>query len=767
MNALRSWFTVLPVSALVFSSCQKKEQPAPEAPAEAAQAVPAVTPAATPAVPAEAPAPVAAKELTAGERAAFLGIVGRLSKETESVAALYDGRDIVKRLKSLKTWEFINDTAKEEGTDIEEEVNESADQVGKFLGQEIFFAMGKGSTPQVELLLKLNNRSSYYQTLVATRSLVAGLNSQETELDAELEEDLDEEIDELFEEDFGIATESAMDEMFKELAKELPLIEALAVPPLLIGIKAQDAETLEAAQGQVAGILESLPESLGEGASPLEFSQGGVDFQGYKIAGSFFAEQLGADRESMEEDLDPADVDRLLEALKKKNVVVAAGALDNYLLLFVGGSETEVPLVEKVEDSLAASDELSFVDAYQGKRVAGLLYASEGLAKAGIVGTVKELALGVRDGLAGAEGLGDTRELASLLELIGEKEDALLALSKADATGGLAVIEEGVKLEFFGGVDRGSIDHSASRQLSNLGGGGDVLLFGNWVADAVYTERAREMGEALVETAYAIAEKVAGLELDEEGSPVELQQFQQGFQLFNLKFREDALALWEAVTIADEGLGREAAFVIDLKGKMPPLPGIPQELVDDGKFFRASLISPVTDRSKLKDSWTKIDGSLKNIFKSVSELAGEDIPQLKPMSSEKDGLVTWFFSMPLFTDDFVPSVTLNDKWYVSSTSKNQAVELVAAAEAGGAGDHKDAWFEIDFDVLRKFAGDWVDLVAKDGEAVFPNPDTFADFQEQLPRIKKGLDAFEEFDGLTVSERREDGKLRTSLHFKVR
>ena len=34
----------------------------------------------------------------------------------------------------------------------------------------------------------------------------------------------------------------------------------------------------------------------------------------------------------------------------------------------------------------------------------------------------------------------------------------------------------------------------------------------------------------------------------------------------------------------------------------------------------------------------------------------------KPMSSEKDGFTTWFFSMPFFNDDFLPSVTVGDKW---------------------------------------------------------------------------------------------------------
>ena len=736
MKAFRPWFTVLPVTALVLGSCEKKEQPsAPAAPGEAAKA-PVATPAEAP------PAPV--KALTPGERAAMLGIVGHLSKDTESVMALYDGKDIVKRLRSLKSWEFIRELAKEEdGTDIEAEIAEGAEEAGKFLGQEIFLATGKGTAPQVANLMKLSQRSNYYQMRVLAKAFAAGAKEGDfSGLDS--------------------ASQGAMMEMAKEIGKEMGIIEAAAVPPTLIGVKAQDAESLAMAQQELASGLDQTMGLLGEGAKPLEFTKGGATFKGYKLAGTFLAEQMEAGRKDMEATLEPADVDRLIAAIKTKNLAIAQGTIGDYLMIFVGDNEELCPLADKVEDSLAANEAISFVDGYQGKKLAGFAYGEQGIVKSGLVGSLKDMALGVRDGLAGSEGLGDTRELASLLELVGEKEDALLGLAKADAVGGLAVLEDGVKFELFGGVDRGAMDSDASHKLANLGSSDDVLLFGNWVADAEYSKRAGEYGEALVETAYAIAEKVAGVKSDDE----DLAQFQQGFALFNEKFRTDTIAIWDALSVAGTGLGNETAIVVDLKGTVPPIPGVPQELVDGGRFVRASVVSPVTDRAKLQDSWTKLDGSLKNIFKTASELAGDEIPMQKPMSSEKDGLKTWFFSMPFFNDDFLPSVTVSDKWFVASTSKTQALDLAVSADKA-AGDRKGAWFELDFDTLRKFTGDWVTLLEKNGEAALGGPEAFEEFKTQLPRIKKGLAAFEEFDQLSVYERREGGKLRNTVHFKVR
>ena len=172
MKAFRPWFTVLPATALVLSGCEKKEQQsAPAAPGEVAQVPGTGAPeAAVPAV----------KALTPGERAAMLGIVAHLSKDTESVMALYDGKDIVKRLKSLKTWEFIREVAKEEGgADPEEEMAEGAEMAGKFLGQEMFIATGKGTGTQLENLFNLQHRINYYQFRFLTKSFTDRLKGED------------------------------------------------------------------------------------------------------------------------------------------------------------------------------------------------------------------------------------------------------------------------------------------------------------------------------------------------------------------------------------------------------------------------------------------------------------------------------------------------------------------------------------------------------------------------------------------------------------
>jgi len=736
MKPFRTWWSVLPASALVLGACGKKEQ----------EKVPAAAPgevATTPAKAADTPAPVV-KGLTAGERAAMLGIVGQLSKDTESVMALYDGKEIVKRLKSLKTWEFIREVAKEEnGTDPEDEIAPGAEEAGKFLGQEIFIATGKGTAPQLENLMKIGRRMNYYQMKMLTQSFNEGAK----------EGDLSK---------VGDPDEESMTAMAKELGKDIPLIDSLAMPPMLIGIKAADAETLGKAQEQLGSSLEMAFGMMGEGAKPVEFTKGGVAFKGYKLEGSFFAEQMEQGRADMEQMFEPGDVDRLIAAIKKKNLVVAHGSVKDYLMLYTGDSEESCPLAESLDDSLAANDAISYVDGYKDKKLVGFLYGDKGVTEALVAGSLKDMAQGIRDGLAGTDLYGDTRELATLLDMVGEKEDAVLALAKSDTLGGLIVLEDGVKFELFGGNDHGAIDHAAEHKLAKLGSQEDVLLFANWVSDKEYSKRASEYGEVIVETAYAMAEKVAGLNIE---TP-EFEKFKQGFGLFNEKFRTDTLSMWEALSTAESGLGTEAALVVDLKGKMPKFPGITQEVGDNGKFFRATLVSPVTDRAKLGESWVKLDGSLKSIFKTVSEMSGSEIPMQDPLTSEKNNIASYFFALPFTNDDFIPSVTVSDKWFAASTSKLQALDLVTSADSA-TGDRKGAWMEFDFDTLRKFTSEWVTLLEKNGEAMVGGPEKFEEFKKQIPRIQKGLAAIEEFDSVSASERMEDGKLRSTLHFKMR
>jgi hypothetical protein len=185
---------------------------------------------------------------------------------------------------------------------------------------------------------------------------------------------------------------------------------------------------------------------------------------------------------------------------------------------------------------------------------------------------------------------------------------------------------------------------------------------------------------------------------------------------------------------------------------------VPQSVADDAKFPRISVVSPVTDRTKLAAAWEKMNDGIAGVLKEVGALQGQEIPMQKPISSERDGYTTWFFSMPFFTDDFMPSVTVGDEWFAASTSKNQALDLLAKAGGGEAG--KGLRMHVNFAALATFANETLEIIAK-------HPDAVPVDEDDMEQIRKLAAALADFDKLSVHVRRDDGQLRSSIHFKTR
>ena len=261
--------------------------------------------------------------------------------------------------------------------------------------------------------------------------------------------------------------------------------------------------------------------------------------------------------------------------------------------------------------------------------------------------------------------------------------------------------------------------------------------------------------ETLLETVYAGAMKMSELPI-EDG---DFEEFKGYLQLFDTKFRTDLLAFWDGFSNGFDGsLGQERAFVVDLAGSMPAFPGVPQEMVDSAKFPRATWIAPVVDRNKLAGSWEKMNSSLTSITKTVSEMMEQEIPMQKPMSSDTDGSKTWFFPMPFFNDDFLPSVTVNDKWFAASSSKLQATDLIKKANAGGATSN-GAVIRADFSKIHQYAKEMAGLMAKGGEDLPVDKD-------DLEKASTVIDAFEDIESMDIRVRRVGGQLRSSFHFKV-
>jgi hypothetical protein len=758
----RAIWLVVPAVAIGLGACKKKEEvKVPEAPAAVA----------TPATPTPEPAPaVKTPALSPEERAAKLGFVKHLPQDTEVVMAFHNGSKSAGRIQSSKLWKLVqaemgmiggagaDEPAAEEEMDEDFELPEGEQDAtsqaapedpapepmgpAALFGTEFTIALGKTAGEQTGNLFTLNRRMGYFQMRALAKSFVASVKSG----------------------DFSSVSEALSAQYGPELFKDLladpesgvALFEKMKMPPLYIAFRTK-ASAREAAARQLSDLIANLG-MLGEMVEPVEVEKAGAKFTGHKISGAKISASMAEERKGMEEMMEPATADKLIASIAKKDLVVASGTLGDYAVLFIGSSTDDMNFATDTASSLVASDTLAFTDPYAAKELAAVIYGQKAALDTltAATGGLSDMAGGLRDGLAGSEGLGDTRDLETLLRMVGERETALRKLAANDALGMVAFFEDGLKIECQGGSDNGAADWKSPNQLASLGDAEDVVLFANMTSDAAYDEKARAYLEALMETAYAAAMKVSELKVDD----AKMAQFTETAKMFDTKFRPDVVAMWDTLS-GDFGnsLGNESALVIDLKGSMPALPGVPQAVVDEAKFPRISMVAPVTDRAKLAASWQQMNASTTSIMAKISELTKQDIPMQKPISSDKDGFTTWFFSMPFFNDDFMPSVTVGDKWFAASTSKNQALDLVNKAAKGGE-TRNGLWLTVNFNALRKFSDETIKVLEKNKDALGMDSD-------DLKKAAKFISATEDMDKLTVHARREGGVLRSSVHFKTR
>ncbi|MDX1680411.1 MAG: hypothetical protein R3242_06755 [Akkermansiaceae bacterium] len=702
------------------------------------------------------PGPLPKASLDAAQRAEMVGFAKHLPQDTEYLISVHNGSEVTQRIMRSKVWraiaemsgmpegEITSDIGEDEiAADIGEEAADEMAEPGPamFFGEEFTLAVGGGTSEQLSNLLVLNNRSNYYQMSAIVQMLAAMMEEDE---DGEYVDPFD-----TFSEEFLV-------KLLNDEKSGIGLFEKTDMPPLYIAFKVSD-ENREVANQQITGAFQFMS-IFGEMVEPVTAERGDSSFMGYRINGAKISEMMAEDRSGMEEIMTSATADRLIKAVSEKNLCFANGIYDDYIVIFIGSSMDDLVFADSVESSLAGGQALTFCDEYADKDLLAVFYGDgKGLqsvmehANRGL----NDLASGLRDGLASTDKLGDTRNLDALLLMVEERANALQAMATTHGGGTVAYLENGLHIESYGGWDSGFINWDAKNQLAPLGADQDVMLFANFTSDVEYDTRMREYLEALFETAYAGAMKVADLPIEDS----DMVEFRQYLQLFDTKFRSDLLVFWEGFSNGfNGGLGQERALVVDLKGSMPAVPGVPQAIVDAARVPRLSWVAPIDDREKLASAWQKMNSSMTSMAGSISEILETDIPMQKPMSSDKDGNTSWFFPLPFLNEDFLPSVTLTDEWFAISSSQLQAIDLIGKAVVGGE-TTQGFILEADLELLRRYAKEMVKMMAE-------NEQELPFSAEDLEPVETIIDACSELDSMNIHVRREEGMLRSSFHFKV-
>ncbi|NNM30209.1 MAG: hypothetical protein HKO57_11870 [Akkermansiaceae bacterium] len=699
-----------------------------------------------------APAPAAA-----AARTKALGFARFLPKDTEGYLGIFDGAGFVNDLRKSKLGKFLESRAREEGMDLTDIENEpSAAMALAMLAEEVTVAVGKATPEQANNLVLLSESSNYHQMKFLVKMFDAEIRDEELEDPGMM---------------LGMQEAMLLGGLLHDPKGGINILENSYMPPITIAFKMSDADLRDEMSGMIKGGLQELLLGIGpEGeniAAAVDFERGDTKFSGVRLVGKKVAAKIGEDeKEDLAQFLDAASIERLIAAISAKDLVLATGIHDSYLVIFLGSNPADLKIAATPGESLAARDDLSFADAYLGKKLLAVSTLSkelqEGLAKN--TTALGSVARGIKDGLAEAESFGDTRDLEVLLGLVETQEKALLGSVNYTPAGVVVFREAGLKMETFGGAGSPDLDLGKAHRYGKLADWDGGFLFANWVEDPAYTEAALEYLDTLGETVYLAASRISKLDLADP----DFEQFKEGFTLFDKRIRPHALGMWRAFRKdLQAGLGSEGAVVVDLRGGLPTVPGLPQVVADKGKAPRLGVIAPIKDAARISASWKGMNESLEGLLKVFSEISGTNVPMQRPMSSEKDDLQTWFFSIQFQNDDFVLSVSQDKENFYLSTSRNFVKELSGAlAQARPDPSRKGAYFAMDFTSLTAFAKDWLALVEANAADIFGGDDGAAGFRENIPMIKETIAAFGDLDSLRAHTRLEDGTTRTSLHFKV-
>jgi hypothetical protein len=720
--------------------------------------------------------PVKEAKLGAEERAAKLGFAQYLPAETEMLLTVYNSKDSFERFKSLKLYGFMENAfgmsamqelemeveenfieeemEEEQGeVDIEEEeefVMEEPPSPWILFGQEFTIGFGAGSGDQVANLLTLSDRMGYIQAKALGKALEAMAKSgNENDFSDSFAESMD--------------GEAILMEFINDEKAGIGLLEKAVMPTIYLAFKAKEGE-LEKAAGMLNEGM-ALFAQAGEMVAPVEFETGGGKFSGFKLLGAKVAEMMETEKEEMVEQIGAEKTDAIISEVTKKNLFFVTGTVGDYVVFMIGGDEAQMKLSDGVEGSLAGSAEFNFIDGYADKKLVTVAYGDSEVLETVIdaAGGLGTYAIGLRDGMMEGDGLGDIRDITELLDMIVEREKELLSMISYTDSGTVVYLEEGLKIESFGGIDDGRLAWDQELKLAHLGEDSNNMMFLNYASSPEYNKKVGAYLETIFEMAYAVGMKVSDMEMESE----DFKKMKKFAKMFDEKFREDALGIYEAMSgDMSDALGNEVAFLIDLEGAVPAIPGLPQEVVDGGKAPRMTILSPVTERAKLAAAWTEINSRTSNLLNTVSEMAEEEIPMQKPISSEKDGVTTWFISFPFFQDDFMPSVSVSDEWFAASTSKTQALDLISKANKGGESG-SGLEMRINFDSMADYADEMLAMVDKNTAVIFTEEHQIDGFNETKVQMKEFLEAFREFESLSWDVRKENGMIRSSMHFKVR
>ncbi len=458
------------------------------------------------------------------------------------------------------------------------------------------------------------------------------------------------------------------------------IISGFEMPPLLIGFKVDHPADF-AKQLLPTETLKQMPAdkvTLGTMTTPS-----GEVFQTLTTDGSRL---LSAAAKKDILDKLPADlpanaktqIEKALTTFQAKKFSVGWGAVGDYLVFASGKTLDHVKFATAPGASVLSQAPLASLSPYLAKDLFALSFFAKSMVNAsndeqpltpmlrGLVNGLKESSM-FRD-LAGT--------LDKRLDELSRRESAVFHRDVTDMATAFWW-DHGVHMESYGGTRPRVFQTGKPLQFSRLLDQPGVVGAWDFVRDRDFEKAERAWGEEMISTLYSASQELVKVGL---GGP----QVSQQFAMFDQIGVPLLLKIYHAqLDLNDKALGDETAGVLDINGKMPALPGVPPES-KGMKIPRYTTINQVMNRPEIAVAWKTIDDTINQAagtFMGGGQPPGSGaapgMVMPDPISSDKNGVTSYFFAIPFLSGDLLPCSAVNDHVLMLSSSKD-AVESIAA-----------------------------------------------------------------------------------------
>ena len=455
------------------------------------------------------------------------------------------------------------------------------------------------------------------------------------------------------------------------------------LPPLLAGVR------LENPEASANAIF--TPEFLaGIAGGPAELAdtktQDGTVFHvvstdGSKLLTEERKQLILADLPPNMDEEAKASLGRVLDQARSKRLSFGWGVRGSYLLFALGKNLDHVRFAPGPKESLLSRAEMGALLPLKEKNLMLLSYGSEPLVRETVNRhpLLPMLRTAVDELKAQAESEPSmARAGAKAEEFLAEYEKLEEAVFSRTVSAEVAALwwEKGLRAELFGGIEAVGFTKSAPLRFARFIDKPTTLFGVAYQHDRLFDSKVTALGETLLQMLYA-----SGAEFVKKGGAGPLFQMQLG--MLENTILPHLLSIYTAQKeMTLNGLGTDTGFVMDAEGKTPTLPGVPPESKDK-PFLRLTTFSEVVNRAQLATAWEKMNVAINAAGKQVMSLAnpaaantaGAILPD--PISSDKNGVTSYFFGVPFFSGDLLPCASVNDSLLMLSTSKN-AAEAYAA-----------------------------------------------------------------------------------------